>query len=436
MPSSPPPPRAKPFRPAHLRGVWAAQREGTPLAACERLQRVAGQPGGERCPTNGSTVARSSARVYGWPGAEDRRGRRPLDHHSGVHHHDALASRRHEIEVVRDEDDTQVPPATKFVEEVEDLGGERDVEGRRRLVGEQHLGSPARARARSARWRIPPLNSCGNRPPGRAVAEARRPPSPAKPAGAAPRPTARGRWRRKRLFDLPADGERRVEGRQRVLEDEGDVAPPHPAKRLACHWAIGLPSNRISPVILARGSTRPRIASRDSVLPLPDSPTTPTISPARTLNEHVPVPTGRDRGSAPSDRAPREADTVGRFGRRPLARPSRSVIGGARRGRGSRRARRRGSSSRRRTARSPEPGKMARWAATAKYDWLSASSRPHDVVRRLHAHAEIADGGLAEDRVAHHARQQHEHREVGIGQHVAQQDARRSTRPIARAAVT
>ena len=46
-------------------------------------------------------------------------------------------------------------------EQVEHLLLHRDVERRDRLVGDQHFGIRASARAMPMRWRWPPENSCG-----------------------------------------------------------------------------------------------------------------------------------------------------------------------------------------------------------------------------------------------------------------------------------
>ena len=85
--------------------------------------------------------------------------------------------------------------------------------------------------------------------------------------------------------ELVADGERRVEARHRVLEDHGDlVAAQRAHARRSRERSRSRPSNgsptrrRCGPAATARS----RITASDvTVLPEPDSPTSPTISPAR-----------------------------------------------------------------------------------------------------------------------------------------------------------
>ncbi len=63
-----------------------------------------------------------------------------LDDPACVEDRDAIGNRRHDPEVVGDQDDRQVVLAAQAVEEPQDPGLDGDIEGRRRLVGDQQLG--------------------------------------------------------------------------------------------------------------------------------------------------------------------------------------------------------------------------------------------------------------------------------------------------------
>ena len=125
-------------------------------------------------------------------------------------------------------------------------------------------------------------------PLGRRDADARR----------AARPPACGRrrapCRRARVstsIDLVADGEDRVERAHRVLEDHRDLTAADPAQlALAQLRARSRPSSRIPPPSTAPGSgTSPTTARQVTLFPDPDSPTSPRISPAPTLEADTSV---------------------------------------------------------------------------------------------------------------------------------------------------
>ena len=79
-----------------------------------------------------------------------------------VHHDDAVGDAAHEGEVVGDEEDREVALVPQLEEQVHDLGLDRDVEGRGRLVGDRaRRGSEARARAIMTRCSSPPENWWG-----------------------------------------------------------------------------------------------------------------------------------------------------------------------------------------------------------------------------------------------------------------------------------
>ena len=67
----------------------------------------------------------------------------------------------HHSQIMGDEDIGEAEPGLEVDQEIEDLGLDRDVEGRDRLVGDDQLGLGAMARAMPMRWRWPPENSWG-----------------------------------------------------------------------------------------------------------------------------------------------------------------------------------------------------------------------------------------------------------------------------------
>ena len=62
-----------------------------------------------------------------------------LDHLAGVHHRDAVRDLRDKSEVVAHKHEREAELLAQFVEQVDDLGLDRDVEGRGRLVGDDEL---------------------------------------------------------------------------------------------------------------------------------------------------------------------------------------------------------------------------------------------------------------------------------------------------------
>ena len=57
-----------------------------------------------------------------------------------VHHIDPVDDAGHDSEVVRDQDERHAQFRPQSLEQFEDLRLDRDIERRRRLVGDQHLG--------------------------------------------------------------------------------------------------------------------------------------------------------------------------------------------------------------------------------------------------------------------------------------------------------
>ena len=222
------------------------------------------------------------ARVRVARAAEDVLARARLDHAAGVEDRDAVGDRRHDAEVVRDQDHREVVLAAEAVEQPEDPGLHGDVERRRRLVGDQQLrpagegdrdrdplAHPARELVRVGAQGLAAvrdahlLEQLERAALGGAAVEAEVEPHV--------------------LGQLPPDREHRVERRHRVLEDHREVAPGELAQpRGAAGASRSRPSKRTRPSTTAPSGSRPSSASIDIVLPLPLSPATPNTSPCST----------------------------------------------------------------------------------------------------------------------------------------------------------
>jgi hypothetical protein len=73
--------------------------------------------------------------------AEQRDGWRLLDHLAGVHDDDPVGHLGHDAEVVGDQQHRHVQFLLELLDQLEDLGLDGDIKGRRRLVGDQQLWS-------------------------------------------------------------------------------------------------------------------------------------------------------------------------------------------------------------------------------------------------------------------------------------------------------
>ena len=92
---------------------------------------------------------------------EDVFGRPGLHRAAGVHDEDPVGQAGDDAEVVRDEQQGRARLGQGGLERGQHLGLYGHVECRRGLVGQDHVGSFAMAMAMTARWRMPPENSCG-----------------------------------------------------------------------------------------------------------------------------------------------------------------------------------------------------------------------------------------------------------------------------------
>ena len=247
----------------------------------------ASHPGGSaaRWTARGSRwgTTEMSAFVYGCLRVPDDLARRPLlDDPAQVHDRDPVGEVGGGGEVVRDHEDAEAA-AAELVEEREDPGADGDVEHRDGLVRDEQLGSSTRLAAIATRWRWPPESSCGI-----AVEEelGRRQPGPRRARRA---PAARAR-----LAPPPSP-----------WTSSGSSTVSRTRKRGSSDsygsWKMSCTSRRRAAQLCARrrrrcprrGSERPRTRASTSrrivcavvVLPLPDSPTSASISPSRSEKE-------------------------------------------------------------------------------------------------------------------------------------------------------
>ena len=203
-------------------------------------------------------------------------GRRELDDLAEVHHRDAVGDVAHDAEVVRDEDVGQRELVLQVVEQVHDLRLDRDVERRDGLVGDDQPRVAARARARrrcaaAGRPRTRAGSGCSAR------ARARRRPS-------AP---ARAAWRRRATVPWMTSGSAMIAPtRLRGLSEAYGSWKTICISRRSGRSARRVEPRDVAPVEHARCPTVSscrRTRQRPSVdLPQPDSPTRPSVSPART----------------------------------------------------------------------------------------------------------------------------------------------------------
>ena len=116
-----------------------------------------------------------------------------------------------------------------------------------------------------------------------------------------------------RLDQLPAHREQRVQAGQRILEDGGDLPAaqaPQPLRRQVVDPA-SLESDLAAADAAPGRSSSPMIAVPVSDFPAPDSPTTPSISPAATLNDTRSTAVSRPRRVSKTtlrSRTPRAAE--------------------------------------------------------------------------------------------------------------------------------
>ena len=181
-------------------------------------------------------------------------------------------------EVVGDEQIRQPQFPLELLQQVDDLRPDRHVERADRLVGDDHRGVE-RERPRQ-------------RPPAGAARRTARAGNAGRVTGDSPTTSSSSRTRwlplgagpdvvdAERLGDARAGPPLRVERRRRVLEDHLELGPLRPVP--AVLRVQRRPRNRIVPDV---GGMSPTMARPSVVLPLPDSPTSPTVSAAASPRE-------------------------------------------------------------------------------------------------------------------------------------------------------
>ena len=293
---------------ARLLRVRAARVEGAAGRDRARARRRAGDRDQRlcRCAASGCGSASSSARVYGCRGrcstsSRDAR----LDDPAGVEDRDAVGDRRHDAEVVRDQDDRQVVLAAQAVEQPQDPRLHRHVERRRRLVGDQQLAAGRRARSRSrSAGASRPRTGAGTRAARRAGSGMRTSSSSSTARCSALAP-AEAEVAPDVLGELPADRQHRMERRHRILEDHREVAPRDFAQLAgaACGAGRARRSGRSPPRRRRRAAARAARASTSSCR-CRSRPRRRTPRPARRCSRRRRRPSRARRGVGSRTRRP------------------------------------------------------------------------------------------------------------------------------------
>ena len=151
-------------------------------------------------------------------------GRRLLDDPTGVHRQHSVGDLGDDAEIVGDEHDGRSVLALEAGDQVEELGLHRDVEGRRRFVGDQQLGAQ-----RQRHRQHDPLAHAARELMG-VVADSLRRIGDADLLEQGDHPRLDGLAADRlvgpdRLADLPTDGVLRMQTGQRILEHHGDARP-------------------------------------------------------------------------------------------------------------------------------------------------------------------------------------------------------------------
>ncbi len=218
--------------------------------------------------------------MYGCFGdGEQLGGARRLHDLSEVHDGDAVAEVLDRRQVVRDEEAREAHVALQVAHQVEDRRLHRDVERRHRFVRDEQRRRE-REPAREADALALPAGELVRIP----VPQLRSQPDLVEQLlhVLVERAAARTGLDAQRLADDLAAGHAWVERRVRILEDDVHLAPERPqlATRRTC--VMSRPLSRIVPSVGSSSRTT-QLPTVD--LPLPDSPTSPSISPGAIENE-------------------------------------------------------------------------------------------------------------------------------------------------------
>ena len=295
----------------------ARHRRSAARGRCGRSRRtVAGSAGGTSSRTAGRPGSGGSpgrpAGAYRADGVADPRERRRqrggvrvqrvgedlvggavLDHAAGVHHRDPVAEVGQHGQVVADHQQPDVEVADQALEHVQHLRLHHHVERGGRLVGhdqprvagQRHRDHDALPLAAGQLVRVGPR-------PGRRQADLLEQLADAAVDVAVGQPRL---VQPDRLRDLRPDPLHGVERVQRALEDHRGAGPPHARAGRPTSWSAR-PRPRTAPARSRGrdGGWRRRIVAASVDLPQPDSPATPTTSPAPTDRE-----TPRTAGTSP-----------------------------------------------------------------------------------------------------------------------------------------
>ena len=236
--------------------------------------------------SRGTLCSRPS--VYGCRGLREHLlGRPGLHEHPRVHDVHALAHAGDDAEVVRDQDQRRVLLGDELAQEVEDLRLDRHVERRRRLVGDQELRLAGqrhrdhRALAHAARELVrvvvQPRRRAGDADAVEQLGGAllRHRPCPCRSGSRAPRGSG-GR------SSAPGSGSSSGPGRSSRSPGRGS---PRSSSSESFSRSRSVEHARVPEVTRPARARIPSSASEVTLLPQPDSPTIPSVSPGAMSNE-------------------------------------------------------------------------------------------------------------------------------------------------------
>ncbi len=206
----------------HARGRSAGRRDNPPACWRSRAARR-GSPGAAVVshPTSAGS-SRAAPPCRGARGREDIPLRAALHEFPRIHHHDAVGDLGHHAHIVGDEDDGRAVIAPELLDQAQDLGLDRDVERRGRLVGDQERrvagerhgdhGTLAHAARELMRVAVDLRRGIGHAHLGEQF-----------DGPGAGLPARQLHMGADLLLDLPADRVDRRHGAHRILEDHGDL---------------------------------------------------------------------------------------------------------------------------------------------------------------------------------------------------------------------
>ena len=201
-----------------------------------------------------------------------------LDDRAVLEHEHAVADLPHDRQVVGDQQDRQAALGLQAREQRQDLRLRADVERGDRLVADQRRGL-RRQRAGDRDALALPAGEL-RRAGGRAARRRGRP----RPAAPPARRRAGGRPGAARAAPRPARRARSAAGRARSAGPAGRAGRAAQRPALAARAARST-ARRAAATSPASGASRPSTIRASVLLPEPDSPTTPSVSPARSSSD-------------------------------------------------------------------------------------------------------------------------------------------------------